>query len=448
MTNIKVDFMNRTGFIRALHGMNNCDRGALWGDLSEEFKALEIPIVRLHDTGGAYGGSHYVDIPNVFPNFDADPDDPASYDFTLTDYYLKYLVATGCEVMYRLGVTIEHAPKKYHIYPPADFHKWADICEHVVRHYNEGWADGFHFGIKYWEIWNEPDGIDPHITPFGPPMWLGTAEQYYEMYSITANHLKSKHPDIRVGGYSSCRVRGTFRDGKWMDGITDYAEAFFKYITAPETRAPLDFFTWHTYLGHDFYRLIEEARFARDILDRYGFTETENFNTEWNHYLSTDKLERMKLMSTERGASHYVATMCEMQKSGLVDKAMFYSAQTGSGYNPLFTFPGHEKTKSYHAFRLFGEIYKLHNECAVLCDNPTLYSIASVGEEYCGLIISNPEPYSQQANITALGVANGEIELSLVDAEHNGDAERIEAEALSNMLLPPHSVILVRIKKG
>ena len=291
MTNIKVDFMNRTGFIRALHGMNNCDRGALWGDLSEEFKALEIPIVRLHDTGGAYGGSHYVDIPNVFPNFDADPDDPASYDFTLTDYYLKYLVATGCEVMYRLGVTIEHAPKKYHIYPPADFHKWADICEHVVRHYNEGWADGFHFGIKYWEIWNEPDGIDPHITPFGPPMWLGTAEQYYEMYSITANHLKSKHPDIRVGGYSSCRVRGTFRDGKWMDGITDYAEAFFKYITAPETRAPLDFFTWHTYLGHDFYRLIEEARFARDILDRYGFTETENFNTEWNHYLSTDKLK-------------------------------------------------------------------------------------------------------------------------------------------------------------
>ena len=24
-------------------------------------------------------------------------------------------------------------------------------------HHNEGWADGFNYGIEYWEIWNEPD---------------------------------------------------------------------------------------------------------------------------------------------------------------------------------------------------------------------------------------------------------------------------------------------------
>ena len=446
MTNIKVDFSKITGAIRPLHGMNNCDRGALWGDLSDEFKALEVPIVRLHDTGGAYGGSHYVDIPNIFPNFDADPDDPASYDFTLTDYYLKYLVATGCEVMYRLGVTIEAAPKKYHIYPPADFHKWADICEHIVRHYNEGWADGFHFGIKYWEIWNEPDGIDPNITPFGPPMWLGTAEQYFEMYSITANHLKKMHPDIRVGGYSSCRVRGTFRDGKWIDGVTDYVESFFDYITDPKTRAPLDFFTWHTYLGHDFYRLIEEAKFARDILDRYGFTEAENFNTEWNHYLSADKVERMELMPTERGASHYVATMCDMQKSGFIDKAMFYQAQRGSTYNPLFTIPGHRKTKAYHGFRLFSELYKLRRECSSDCDNSEVYYAAAIGDDRCGVLISNPNDCTEEARLDFCGAELENITVSLVDAEHDGDA--VSVTALDGLTLPPYSVTLIIAKKA
>ena len=28
----------------------------------------------------------------------------------------------------------------------------------VIKHYNSGWANGYHYNIKYWEIWNEPDG--------------------------------------------------------------------------------------------------------------------------------------------------------------------------------------------------------------------------------------------------------------------------------------------------
>ena len=30
----------------------------------------------------------------------------------------------------------------------------------TVRHYNRGWANGHEWGIRYWEIWNEPDGLD------------------------------------------------------------------------------------------------------------------------------------------------------------------------------------------------------------------------------------------------------------------------------------------------
>ena len=447
MNAVKVNFSNITGLIRPLHGVNNCTRKALWEDLTDDFKALKLPIVRLHDTGGEYGGSHYVDVPNIFPDFDADVDDPESYDFTLTDIYLKYLVESGCEVMYRLGVTIEHAPKKYHIFPPKDPKKWAEICEHIVRHYNEGWADGYRFGIKYWEIWNEPDGTDPYIETYGQPMWTGTPEQYYELYSITANHLKKHHPDIRVGGYSSCMIRGSFTNGRWTVGVTGFHEGFFDYITAEETRAPLDFFTWHTYLGHDdIPRINEDAKYARELLDRYGFTETENFNTEWNHYLSEDKLYRMELMKNEMGASHIAATMCEMQRAGLVDKAMFYAAGNNSGYNALYTSPGRRTTKSYHTFRLFGEVYEMKNECSVECSDKSLYTVAAANKGEGVLMLVNPHSESRALAIELSGLGVSEAQISVIDAERDGEALPIPVEALSSIVLSPYSVTLIRVR--
>ena len=67
--------------------------------------------------------------------------------------------------------------------PPEDAAKWARICANIVRHYNEGWADGFHYGITYWEIWNEPDNEESIELN---NMWKGTKEQYYDLYAATA----------------------------------------------------------------------------------------------------------------------------------------------------------------------------------------------------------------------------------------------------------------------
>ncbi len=38
--------------------------------------------------------------------------------------------------------------KKHGTIPPADFNKWAIICEHIIRHYNEGWADEYLYSIE------------------------------------------------------------------------------------------------------------------------------------------------------------------------------------------------------------------------------------------------------------------------------------------------------------
>ena len=103
---VSIDFTRTEGVIKPLHGVNNAPV-RLNGSIPA-FKDAGIPFVRTHDTAGMWGGTHYVDIPNIFPNFDADPEKPESYDFAFTDAYLKTLVASGCRPFYRLGVTIEY----------------------------------------------------------------------------------------------------------------------------------------------------------------------------------------------------------------------------------------------------------------------------------------------------------------------------------------------------
>ena len=111
----------------------------------------------MHDCCGSYGGSYFVDVSNIFRDFDADENDPASYDFHYSDEYIGAIIRSGANVVYRLGETIEWGSKKYRTYPPKDAHKWARICEHIIMHYNEGWCNGHHYGIEYFEIWNEPE---------------------------------------------------------------------------------------------------------------------------------------------------------------------------------------------------------------------------------------------------------------------------------------------------
>ena len=200
MTKITVDFTKKVKPMKPVHAVGQPPLLGWTNDSMFHFLTeAGIPYSRLHDVGGPFGGGRYVDIPNVFRNFDADPDDPDSYDFTWTDPLITSLVKANVEPYYRLGVTIENEAwrKAYHIMPPKDFHKWAKICAGIIRHYTKGWANGFHYKMTYWEIWNEPEGLDSYV------MWTGTWEQFLELYGTASKLLKAEFPEIKVGGYSS-----------------------------------------------------------------------------------------------------------------------------------------------------------------------------------------------------------------------------------------------------
>ena len=303
---IKIDFDSERGAVKPLHGVNNAPVRVNGKQGQDEFKAAGIPFVRTHDTAYSFGGTHYVDIPNVFPDFDADETDPANYDFAYTDAYLKPIVAAGCKLFYRLGVTIENnwRVKAYNIFPPKDYAKWAKVCEHVVRHYNEGWADGFRWNIEYWEIWNEPEN---------PAMWQGTKEQFFELYRVAANHLKATFPQIKVGGYAGCGFY-TVDDAKRREESAFYRsfvtwfEDFCRYVNAPDTKAPLDFFSWHLYVSQDWPvdRIAMHAAYVRRTLDAAGLKGTENIFNEWNVFRG-DRKDQFEMCKTHVGAANVAA---------------------------------------------------------------------------------------------------------------------------------------------
>ena len=139
----------------------------------------------------------------------------------------------GTKVFYRLGSKIEHTSKKYGTLPPPDFQKWAEICEHIIRHYTEGWANGYHWDIEYWEIWNEPDLHEPDTPKEFKAAWGGTIEQFHELFRITAKHLKSCFPHLKIGGLALA-----FRE-KWADDFLAAMKADnVRWISSPGTYMP------------------------------------------------------------------------------------------------------------------------------------------------------------------------------------------------------------------
>ena len=335
--------------MKPLHGVNNSP-GALRKPV-QSFTDAGIPYMRTHDTMGAFGGTHYIDVPNIFRDFDADENDPESYDFAFTDAYIGNIIKSGTKIFFRLGVTIENNwdIKAYNIYPPKDFHKWARICEHIIRHYNEGWANGFNHNIEYWEIWNEPEN---------PPMWRGTKEQFYEFYSVAANHLKKCFPNLKFGGYAGCGfsyVTGHQKSAFYKSFVTFFDE-FLDYISAPETKAPLDFYSWHIYIA-DPNVIAAHAKYVREKLDEKGFTETEHMLNEWNR-MYADVPENYEEMQNQKGASFCAQAFAIMQESSL-DKAMYYDAYPARRYCGLYSFPGYRPTKTYYSFYAFNRLYRL-----------------------------------------------------------------------------------------
>ena len=286
---VHVDAGKGIGTLRSLQGVNGAPAPNMhkpirftfggWNvpadtDATVGYRQARIDVVRTHDGYGPGDiDARFPDAPNVlidpersqlsiFPNPDADPKDPRSYNFGPTDAQIASIKGLGAEVIFRLGRS-----EGSNVDPPPDLDKYAEVAKHIVLHYNRGWARGFHYRIKYWEVWNEPD--------LGRYFWGGSPQLFFQMYEKIARAVKQADRRALVGGPAIAQPNDT----------NPYIDDFLSYVRA--RAVPLDFYSWHWYAtdSNDPLDIIRVGQAMRTHLDRRGFHKTLSVLDEWNYGL-------------------------------------------------------------------------------------------------------------------------------------------------------------------
>jgi len=245
-------------------------------DFTGFYKELGFSIIRTHDYYGP------TDWHNIFPDWDADPYDEKNYKFSSSDSIILALNKSGLEILYRLGTSwrgrnktnINDPPgtlrningKITHYADEKDFRKFAQICQHIVMHYNKGWAKGYYLNIRRWEVWNEPS--------LRSQFWEGTPEQFRKMFTIVINTLRKFDNSLILGGPGQ----------EGMNSGTEYVDSLLMYCKKEKVK--LDFYSFHTYGGRienlTPYETVNKYNYYRNKLNNYGFKYTKIICTEYN----------------------------------------------------------------------------------------------------------------------------------------------------------------------
>ena len=361
---VAVDFNTEIGRIRPeLHSSGfgplicSCPKERI-----DDIKSMGFKAARTHDWALLNANQRVCDYFHMFPLMHLDAKDPKNYVFGPTDYLLKRTrEEAGLDIFFRLGTSIEHSGNvHFNALVPDDFDKVAEIFAATVRHYNKGWANGYEWGIKYWEIWNEPDGTDN--------MWCLPADKggnddakmrdlFVKFFVTVLKRLKSEFPDIKVGGPALCSWSINM---KYLSAILDGCK---KAGVAP------DFISWHHYTNNpDWVMLAIDSK--RKLCDDYGFKDCELIINEW-HYMgagfkelrSNDPAVRRRVWEGPNGhneidSSCFNLTLLSKFQFSKLDQSYYYGCRHTGAWG--FMDENRGKYKVYYGLKMFGDFVKRH----------------------------------------------------------------------------------------
>ena len=168
---------------------------------------------------------------------------PSSYNWTAGDAYFTRIVDAGLEPYFRLGTSWSVVGGG--LPPdgtPYNHTALVDVLVHTIMHYNDGWggdAGGAagRGGVRYWEIWNEPDSTCTYNKVNGcGRFWNRSATDFYDFVDATARAIKAYDATLHVG---TCGVAAPMQQPQ-----NPYSFGLIEALGARST--PLDFFSWHT----------------------------------------------------------------------------------------------------------------------------------------------------------------------------------------------------------
>jgi xylan 1,4-beta-xylosidase len=151
------------------------------------------------------------------------------YSFFNADQIMDFLLSIGMKPFVELSfmpATLASGDTTVFRYeakvtPPKDYDQWAILIGKLTAHCVE------RYGVKevrewFFEVWNEPN-----LEEF----WTGTQQDYFRLYRVTAEAIKSVDPLLKVGGPASAK-------NAWIPEFVDFCK---------HNKVPVDFISTHHY---------------------------------------------------------------------------------------------------------------------------------------------------------------------------------------------------------
>lgn len=408
-----IDFSKRCGKIKPMHGINLSFSHNTLGEnpVDRILAAHTPPIVGLHDVEHPYGQNQYIDIHCIFPDFSRDTNDETAYNFAPTDAYISKLRAAGAEVIFRLGESTDAYAVKPLLNPPRDVEKWADVCLHIIMHFNAKWANGYKWNIKYFEIWSGADCQNG----FG-----GDVNDYSELYIATVRKIKEVFPKIKLGGYSSLGFSA-------MNRVTDNVEAksaypfmrkFLASLSSSDKSATIDFFTWRL-LASSPEELSLHSKYAKSLLKEFGLRSCKSIVSEFEISSRTEIL-----------AADYLAAMITAHKSDIDMMLYKYSA------------PSEEKEL---ADAVYSAAYASGDSVSVSEDyRKELYALAAMGAER-GVVALSSSEFCGAVEIFVGGVDFSAFDITELSKREDGAYSRAQ---LADVAIKQNRIVFAAKKKA
>lgn len=376
---IRADFSKKCGKIKPLNGI--C-LGPLFdtpvpSDFRDEYRELGAPVVRTSVADMPVGCCPTLDMSSIFPDSALDERFYESYDFSELDKQLSAIRESGAAIFLALG---EHRSRCSYLpsHPHVSAEKWARIAEKIILHCNKGWGGGFKLPVKMVEIW---PGADL------PGAFDGGAAAYAEFYRIVATHLKSVFPTLKIGAYSSGGFASLNRYDATADerGYIDFLEKFFSHISARDTSAPLDFFSWRC-RAESAEELALHASYAKNFLAQYGLRKTASIVSE----LTIEPTDGPPALSRSYPSS--LAATLAVASGTDISMMLYSSLYPYSPDNGLITLDDCRTKHKYSAFgvmRAYGELLR-HASAVEVTENfrRELYMLAAASDEGAALMIA------------------------------------------------------------
>ncbi|MDQ7821234.1 MAG: hypothetical protein RDV48_00430 [Candidatus Eremiobacteraeota bacterium] len=291
----------------------------------------------------------------IFPVDITNPDDPGNYDFSEIDRHIKAAREAGCDILWQSSYDVGHSD--FWVTPnlggraPENMMRWCRVVEKCLEHFNNGWAGGSDYAVKYVEFVNEPNGLGgfkgkeserliPAFIEF-----IGTIERY------NRNHPRTPVKAVGPGIPFSWDQWGTWEP------------RFRKLFTIlKEQKVTLPVLSFHTY-GRDTSPQANQkiARAYRALLDEYGMKGTALWNSEWQaggflkEYLNDRVMAAQSSPTPEEVAAYSkaiatYALSCKIRWQGILDGSCYYLA-SARAFPP--TIEEKAKKRNFYAYCYF-----------------------------------------------------------------------------------------------